>query len=124
MGAGLLTYPVLMAADILLYGTDLVPVGKPPMTQCIVVQCLRVCFTSRPNTVGSKYKCTCRYRVCEVSASLGASPGDMEEHSTGYWPQGSNIKWRVLGCVDGNLQTAVQRQATVVLLAAELPPVR
>jgi tryptophanyl-tRNA synthetase len=27
VGAGLLTYPVLMAADILLYGTDLVPVG-------------------------------------------------------------------------------------------------
>jgi len=26
--AGLFTYPVLMAADILLYGTDLVPVGK------------------------------------------------------------------------------------------------
>ncbi len=29
VGAGLLTYPVLMAADILLYGTDLVPVGEP-----------------------------------------------------------------------------------------------
>lgn len=27
MGAGLLTYPVLMAADILLYQADLVPVG-------------------------------------------------------------------------------------------------
>ena len=26
--AGLLTYPVLMAADILLYGADLVPVGE------------------------------------------------------------------------------------------------
>lgn len=28
MGAGLLTYPVLMAADILLYQPDLVPVGE------------------------------------------------------------------------------------------------
>ncbi|WP_138206779.1 tryptophan--tRNA ligase [Haloimpatiens lingqiaonensis] len=28
VAAGLLNYPVLMAADILLYGTDLVPVGK------------------------------------------------------------------------------------------------
>ena len=28
IGAGLFTYPVLMAADILLYGTELVPVGK------------------------------------------------------------------------------------------------
>ena len=28
VNAGLFTYPVLMAADILLYGTDLVPVGK------------------------------------------------------------------------------------------------
>ncbi len=30
VGAGLLTYPVLMAADILLYGADLVPVGGSP----------------------------------------------------------------------------------------------
>ncbi len=28
INAGLLNYPILMAADILLYGTDLVPVGK------------------------------------------------------------------------------------------------
>ena len=32
VGAGLLTYPVLMAADILLYGTDLVPVGEPVLS--------------------------------------------------------------------------------------------
>ena len=32
MGAGLLTYPVLMAADILLYQADLVPVGAVPPT--------------------------------------------------------------------------------------------
>lgn len=31
IGAGLFTYPVLMAADILLYQTDLVPVGKDQM---------------------------------------------------------------------------------------------
>lgn len=31
VGAGLFTYPVLMAADILLYQTDLVPVGKDQM---------------------------------------------------------------------------------------------
>ncbi|MBO5485805.1 MAG: tryptophan--tRNA ligase [Eubacterium sp.] len=31
IGAGLFTYPVLMAADILLYGTDLVPVGIDQM---------------------------------------------------------------------------------------------
>ncbi len=28
LNAGLFTYPVLMAADILLYQTDLVPVGE------------------------------------------------------------------------------------------------
>lgn len=28
VGAGLLTYPTLMAADILLYDTDVVPVGN------------------------------------------------------------------------------------------------
>lgn len=31
IGAGLFTYPVLMASDILLYQTDLVPVGKDQM---------------------------------------------------------------------------------------------
>lgn len=31
INAGLFTYPVLMAADILLYGADLVPVGKDQM---------------------------------------------------------------------------------------------
>lgn len=31
INAGLFTYPVLMAADILLYGTDYVPVGKDQM---------------------------------------------------------------------------------------------
>ena len=30
VGSGLLTYPVLMAADILLYQADLVPVGVAP----------------------------------------------------------------------------------------------
>ena len=34
VGAGLLTYPVLMAADILLYGTDLVPVGTLRAMPC------------------------------------------------------------------------------------------
>lgn len=31
IGAGLFNYPVLMAADILLYNADLVPVGKDQM---------------------------------------------------------------------------------------------
>ena len=36
--AGLLTYPVLMAADILLYGTDLVPVGGSPLPNRLHVE--------------------------------------------------------------------------------------
>ena len=42
VGAGLLTYPVLMAADILLYGTDLVPVGGNPLPYRLQPQLLAV----------------------------------------------------------------------------------
>ena len=34
INAGLFTYPALMAADILLYQTDLVPVGERPEAAC------------------------------------------------------------------------------------------
>ena len=46
IGAGLFTYPVLMAADILLYGTDLVPVGIDQMQHLELARDLAIRFNN------------------------------------------------------------------------------
>src|SRR3989344_3143451 len=47
IGAGLLTYPVLMAADILLYDTVVVPVGKDQMQHIELARTLARRFNER-----------------------------------------------------------------------------
>ena len=47
INAGLLTYPVLMAADILLFGTDLVPVGKDQKQHLELARDLAIRFNNR-----------------------------------------------------------------------------
>ena len=46
-GVGLFTYPVLMAADILLYDTDVVPVGKDQMQHIELTRTLAERFNKR-----------------------------------------------------------------------------
>ena len=46
INAGLFTYPVLMAADILLYKTDLVPVGKDQMQHLELARDIAIRFNS------------------------------------------------------------------------------
>ena len=46
VGAGLFTYPVLMAADILLYQTDLVPVGKDQMQHLELARDIAIRFNN------------------------------------------------------------------------------
>lgn len=46
INAGLFTYPVLMAADILLYGADLVPVGKDQMQHIEITRDIAQRFNS------------------------------------------------------------------------------
>ena len=46
VSAGLFTYPVLMAADILLYNTDLVPVGKDQMQHLEITRDIAQRFNS------------------------------------------------------------------------------
>ncbi|MBI5466062.1 MAG: tryptophan--tRNA ligase [Candidatus Kerfeldbacteria bacterium] len=53
INAGLLTYPVLMAADILLYQTDLVPVGED---QTQHVELTRILARKFNNTFGEYFK--------------------------------------------------------------------
>ena len=47
INAGLLTYPVLMAADILLFATDLVPVGKDQKQHLELARDLAIRFNNR-----------------------------------------------------------------------------
>ncbi len=47
INAGLLTYPVLMAADILLFGSDLVPVGKDQKQHLELARDLAIRFNNR-----------------------------------------------------------------------------
>ncbi|CAN5765130.1 tryptophan--tRNA ligase [soil metagenome] len=47
VGAGLLTYPVLQAADVLLYGADGVPVGEDQRQHIELMRTLAVRFNSR-----------------------------------------------------------------------------
>lgn len=49
--AGLLTYPPLMAADILLYGTDIVPVGEDQKQHIELTRDLAIRFNQRYNDI-------------------------------------------------------------------------
>ncbi|WP_130858742.1 tryptophan--tRNA ligase [Gracilibacillus phocaeensis] len=51
VSAGLLTYPPLMAADILLYGTDIVPVGEDQKQHLELTRDLAQRFNSRFNDI-------------------------------------------------------------------------
>ncbi|MCJ7840364.1 tryptophan--tRNA ligase [Lederbergia sp. NSJ-179] len=51
VSAGLLTYPPLMAADILLYGTDLVPVGEDQKQHLELTRNLAERFNNRYNEI-------------------------------------------------------------------------
>ncbi|MDQ0150856.1 tryptophan--tRNA ligase [Eubacterium multiforme] len=53
VGAGLFTYPVLMASDILLYQTDLVPVGKDQMQHLELARDIAIRFN---NTYSPTFK--------------------------------------------------------------------
>ena len=52
IGAGLLTYPTLMAADILLYNTDLVPIGSDQKQHLELTRDLAIRFN---NTYGDTF---------------------------------------------------------------------
>ncbi|MBD4894152.1 tryptophan--tRNA ligase, partial [Xanthomonas citri pv. citri] len=49
--SGLLTYPPLMAADILLYGTDLVPVGEDQKQHLELTRNLAERFNKKYNDI-------------------------------------------------------------------------
>ena len=65
---GLFDYPVLMAADILLYDTDIVPIGKDQKQHLEITQKLARIFN---NTYGETFKIPQEYVLKEVETLKG-----------------------------------------------------
>jgi tryptophanyl-tRNA synthetase len=65
---GLFDYPVLMAADILLYDTDIVPIGKDQKQHLEITQELARIFN---NTYGETFKIPQEYVLKEVETLKG-----------------------------------------------------
>ena len=66
VGAGLLNYPVLMAADILAYDTDVVPVGEDQVQHIELTRDLAIRFN---NLFGDTFKVP-RYEIPKVGARV------------------------------------------------------
>jgi len=77
--AGLFTYPVLMAADILLYSPDLVPVGKDQKQHVEIARDIAVKFNS---IYGETFKLPEPY-IPEESATIKGTDGEKMSKSYG-----------------------------------------
>jgi tryptophanyl-tRNA synthetase len=77
--AGLFTYPVLMAADILLYGSDTVPVGRDQVQHIEVTRDLAQRFNS---LYGETFTLPSAY-VLDESAKVPGTDGDKMSKSYG-----------------------------------------
>ena len=78
--AGLFTYPVLMAADILLYDTDVVPVGADQIQHIEVTRDIAQRFNS---TYKGEFLHLPNYRVLEVGAKVLGTDGEKMSKSYG-----------------------------------------
>ena len=78
--AGLFTYPVLMAADILLYDTDIVPVGADQIQHIEVTRDIAQRFNS---TYKGEFLHLPNYRVLEVGAKVLGTDGEKMSKSYG-----------------------------------------
>ena len=77
--AGLFTYPVLMAADILLYSPDLVPVGKDQKQHVEIARDIAIKFNS---IYGDTFKLPEPY-IPEESATIKGTDGEKMSKSYG-----------------------------------------
>ncbi len=65
---GLFTYPILMAADILLYQADIIPVGKDQKQHVEIARDLAIKFN---NTFGDTFKLPSEYTPPEIASIPG-----------------------------------------------------
>lgn len=94
---GLFSYPVLMAADILLYGADRVPVGKDQKQHVEVARDLAIRFN---NTYGEVFKIP----EPDIEANLATIPGlDGQKMSKSYgntieiFADEASLKQKIMG---------------------------
>ena len=78
--AGLFTYPVLMASDILIYDTDVVPVGADQIQHIEVARDIAQRFNS---TYKGEFLHLPNYRVLEVGAKVLGTDGEKMSKSYG-----------------------------------------
>jgi tryptophanyl-tRNA synthetase len=78
--AGLFTYPVLMAADILLYDSDVVPVGADQVQHIEVTRDIAQRFNA---IYGGEFLHLPNYRVLETSAKVPGLDGEKMSKSYG-----------------------------------------
>jgi tryptophanyl-tRNA synthetase len=95
VGAGLLYYPVLMAADVLLYGANLVPVGEDQRQHMELTRDLAVRFNSlHPNTfpVPESFLPDCCARVMSLqNPSAKMSKSDPNPAGTIFLSDGDGV---------------------------------
>jgi tryptophanyl-tRNA synthetase len=76
VNTGIFTYPVLMAADILLYGTELVPVGKDQMQHLEITRTLANKFNVLYNET---FKVPEPYKMSETKTIVGTDGKKMSK---------------------------------------------
>ncbi|MBI3892239.1 MAG: tryptophan--tRNA ligase [Candidatus Wallbacteria bacterium] len=96
---GLFTYPVLMAADILAYGSDIVPVGQDQVQHVEMTQDMAEYFN---NTYGCQVFRRPEYRLTKTAKVPGTDGQKMSKsygNTIGIFSTGSELKKAVMGVV-------------------------
>lgn len=120
VSAGLFTYPVLMAGDILLYQTDLVPIGDDQRQHLELARDVAERFNARYGEL---------FRVPEgVFPEVGARVMDLQEptrkmSTTGGTPQGTVLMLDPPEVVRKKIRSAVTDSGTEVRRADDKPGV-
>ncbi len=97
MNAGLFMYPVMMAADILIYQSDLVPVGKDQKQHVEIARDIAIAFN---NFYGETFKLPQDKTEKEVETVLGTDGQKMSKsynNTISIFAEESEIKKQVMG---------------------------
>lgn len=104
VNAGLLMYPVLMAADILIYQTDLVPVGKDQKQHVEIARDIATAFNSH---FGETFKLPEASIEKEVETVLGTDGQKMSKsynNTISIFADESEIKKQVMGIKTASIE--------------------
>lgn len=100
---GLFTYPILMAADIAIYDTDVVPVGKDQIQHVEMAQDIVTHFNT---TYGGQYLRKPSFRLSESPKVLGTNGDKMSKsykNTIGIFSTGKQLKAEIASIVTDSL---------------------